>query len=506
MSWTEIRPELLTGLWETLAMVGWAALVAVVVGTPLGVLLVLTDRGRPLQNVLVNRVIGLVVNVGRSLPFIILLLALTAFTRALVGTSIGLKGAIVPLAISAIPFFARLVETAVREVDAGLAEAVQSMGGSTWTVVVKALLPQALPSLVAGLTTTVIALVGYSAMAGAVGGGGLGDVAIRYGYQRYEGDVMLATVVLLVVLVNAVQLIGDFFVRSLADRSTRSAAYLRISRPARAGVTAVAGVALVGSLTVGTVNLTSEGGDGGANTVTVAATPAPHGEILTFVKDNLAADAGIDLRIREFTDYVKPNEAVANGEADANFFQHTPFLDDYNDKNGTDIVPTVGVLVEPLGLYSEQADDVSGIGGGDTVAVPNDTTNMGRALHLLDAEGLVELKDGTGLNATLADIADDRGLDIRELEAAQTPRALQDVDAAVINGNYAIDSGLDPRSDAIALEEAEGNPYVNILAVQAGDADDPEIEKLGDLLNSPETKAFMEKEFPSSVPVFGPVG
>ncbi|WP_346429535.1 MetQ/NlpA family ABC transporter substrate-binding protein [Streptomyces sp. WAC 06738] len=271
-------------------------------------------------------------------------------------------------------------------------------------------------------------------------------------------------------------------------------------------MTAVAGIALVGSLTVGTVNLTSEGGDGGANTVTVAATPAPHGEILTFVKDNLAADAGIDLRIREFTDYVKPNEAVANGEVDANFFQHTPFLDDYNDKNGTDIVPTVGVLVEPLGLYSEQADDVSGIGGGDTVAVPNDTTNMGRALHLLDAEGLVELKDGTGLNATLADIADDRGLDIRELEAAQTPRALQDVDAAVINGNYAIDSGLDPRSDAIALEEAEGNPYVNILAVRAGDADDPEIEKLGELLNSPETKAFMEKEFPSSVPVFGPVG
>lgn len=505
MSWTEIRPELLTGLWETLAMVGWAALVAVVAGTPLGVLLVLTDRGRPLENVLVNRVIGLVVNIGRSLPFIILMLALTAFTRALVGTSIGLEGAIVPLAISAVPFFARLVETAVREVDAGLAEAVQSMGGGTWTVVVKALLPQALPSLVAGLTTTVIALVGYSAMAGAVGGGGLGDVAIRYGYQRYEGDVMLVTVVLLVVLVNVVQLIGDFFVRSLGDRSTRSAAWLRVSRPARAGVTAVTGVALVGTLTAGTIGLTSDG-DGGANTVTVAATPAPHGEILNFVRDNLAEDAGISLRIREFTDYVKPNEAVATGEVDANFFQHTPFLDDYNDKNGTDIVPTVGVLVEPLGLYSDETDDVSGLGGGDTVAVPNDTTNEGRALHLLDAEGLIELKDGTGLNATLGDVADDRGLEIQELEAAQTPRALQDVDAAVVNGNYAIDSGLDPRTDAIATEKAEGNPYVNILAVRAGDADDPAIEKLGELLNSPETKAFMEKEFPSSVPVFGPVG
>ncbi|MFW6694881.1 MetQ/NlpA family ABC transporter substrate-binding protein [Streptomyces sp. MAR4 CNX-425] len=506
MSWTEIRPELLTGLWETLAMVGWAALVAVVLGTPLGVLLVLTDRGRPLQNLLVNRVIGLVVNIGRSLPFIILMLALTAFTRSLVGTSIGLKGAIVPLALSAIPFFARLVETAVREVDAGLAEAVQAMGGGTWTVVRKALLPQALPSLVAGLTTTVIALVGYSAMAGAVGGGGLGDVAIRYGYQRYEGDVMLVTVVLLVLLVNVVQLIGDFFVRSLSDRSTRSAAYLRVSRPARAGVTAVAGVALVGALTAGTASLTSDGGDGGENTVTVAATPTPHGEILKFVQDNLAEDAGIDVRVREFTDYVKPNEAVATGEVDANFFQHTPFLGDYNDKNGTDIVPTVGVLVEPLGLYSDAADDVAALGAGDTVAVPNDTTNEGRALHLLDAQGLIELKDGTGLNATLDDVADDRGLEIRELEAAQTPRALQDVDAAVVNGNYAIDSGLDPRTDSLALEEAEGNPYVNILAVRSADVDDPAIGKLGELLNSPETKAFLEKEFPSSVPVFGPVG
>ncbi|GAA2135423.1 MetQ/NlpA family ABC transporter substrate-binding protein [Streptomyces synnematoformans] len=506
MSWTEIRPELLTGLWETLAMVGWAALVAVVLGTPLGVLLVLTDRGRPLENVLVNRIVGLVVNIGRSLPFIILMLALTAFTRSLVGTSIGLKGAIVPLAVSAVPFFARLVETAVREVDAGLAEAVQAMGGSTWTVVVKALLPQALPSLVAGLTTTVIALVGYSAMAGAVGGGGLGDVAIRYGYQRYEGGVMLVTVVVLVVLVNVVQLVGDFFVRTLSDRSARGAAWLRISRPARAGVAAVAGVALVGTLTAGTIGLTSDGGDGGANTVTVAATPVPHGEILDFVRDNLAEDAGIDLRVREFTDYVKPNEAVATGEVDANFFQHTPFLDDYNDKNGTDIVPTVGVLVEPLGLYSNETDDVSGLGAGDTVAVPNDTTNEGRALHLLAAEGLIELKDGTGLNATPGDIADDRGLEIQELEAAQTPRALQDVDAAVVNGNYAIDSGLDPRTDAVALEKAEGNPYVNILAVRSGDADDPEIRKLGELLNSPETKAFLEKEFPSSVPVFGPVG
>ncbi|WP_419993494.1 MetQ/NlpA family ABC transporter substrate-binding protein [Streptomyces boninensis] len=505
MNWSEIRPELLTGLYETLAMVGWAGLFAIVGGVPLGVLLVLTDRGRPLQNAVVNKVIGFVVNVGRSLPFIILMLALTAFTRALVGTSIGLTGAIVPLAISAIPFFARLVETAVREVDGGLVEAVQAMGGSTRTVVFKALLPQALPSLVAGLTTTIVALIGYSAMAGAVGGGGLGDVAIRYGYQRYEGGVMLATVILLVVLVNVVQLIGDFFVRTLSDRTTRSAAWLRAPRPTRTAVTAVASVGLVGALTAGTLGLTAKGDAESDDTVTVAATPTPHGDIVKYVADNLAKDAGIKVEVKEFTDYVKPNEALQNGDVDANFFQHVPFLDDFNKKKHADLVPTVGVLVEPIGIYSKSVDDVGAIGSGDTVAIPNDTTNEGRALHLLDDQGLIKLKKDAGLDASLNDIADDGGLTLKPLEAAQTPRALEDVDAAIVNGNYAVGAGLKPKTDALVLEKAKGNPYVNVIAVKKENRDDPAIKKFDRLMNSDATKKFMAKKFPSSLPVFGPV-
>nr|WP_202447817.1 methionine ABC transporter permease [Streptomyces sp. SID5468] len=242
-----MQPLLWPGCWDTLYMVFWSTLVAIVGGLPLGVLLVLTDRGGLLQNAPVNKVVGAVVNVGRSLPFIILMVVLIPFTRSIVGTSIGAEAAIVPLAIGAIPFYARLVETSVREVDHGLVEAVQAMGGSTWTVVRKALLPEALPSLVSGLTTTVVALIGYSAMAGAVGAGGLGDLAIRYGYMRFETGFMLVTLVVLVVLVTVVQLIGDLVATRLARRGGRSGAakprLLRSAAPAPAAVPAQPGPA-----------------------------------------------------------------------------------------------------------------------------------------------------------------------------------------------------------------------------------------------------------------------
>ncbi|MFG2991876.1 methionine ABC transporter permease [Streptomyces sp. NPDC048257] len=218
MTWSEMQPLLTQGTYDTLYMVLWSTLVTVLGGLPIGILLVLTDRGGLLQNQPLNKVLGVIVNIGRSLPFIILLIFLIPVTTAVVGTFIGPTAMIVPLAIGAVPFFARLVETAVREVDHGLIEAVESMGGGIPTLVGKVLLPQALPSLVAGVTTTVITLVGYSAMAGAVGGEGLGSKAITYGFQRFETGFMVATVVVLIVLVTVIQLLGDGVVRLLARR------------------------------------------------------------------------------------------------------------------------------------------------------------------------------------------------------------------------------------------------------------------------------------------------
>ncbi|AKN73385.1 MULTISPECIES: methionine ABC transporter permease [Streptomyces] len=232
MTWSEMQPVLSQACWDTLYMVGWSTLISVVAGLPLGILLVLTDKGGLLQNVVVNKVIGQIVNIARSMPFIILMVALMTFTRWITGTTIGREAAIVPLAIGAIPFFARLVEMSVREVDGGLVEAVQSMGGSTWKVVRSVLVPEALPSLISGATTTIIALIGYSAMAGTVGAGGLGDVAVRYGYQRFETGMMWITVAILAVVISLLQLVGDFAARSLHRRTGRSGGLL-LFRPLR---------------------------------------------------------------------------------------------------------------------------------------------------------------------------------------------------------------------------------------------------------------------------------
>jgi D-methionine transport system permease protein len=218
MSWTEFAPDLWTATIESLYMVAISTVLTALLGLVVGVLLVLTDRGGLLAAPGLNAVLGVVVNVGRSLPFIILLVAIIPFTRFVVGTSIGTTAAIVPLTVAAIPFFARIVEAAIREVDPGVVDAALAMGATRWKIVVKVLLREARPGLVAGLTITVIALIGYSAMAGFVGGGGLGDLAIRFGYQRFETEVMIATVVLLIVLVQLVQMLGDRVARRLSHK------------------------------------------------------------------------------------------------------------------------------------------------------------------------------------------------------------------------------------------------------------------------------------------------
>ncbi|GEO80245.1 methionine ABC transporter permease [Pararhodospirillum oryzae] len=206
-------------LGETLVMVGVSAGASALLGIPLGIVLRLTDRHQILARPLLNRVLGALVNATRSTPFIILMVALIPFTRLVVGTSIGTAAATVPLIVVSIPFVARLVEAALREVDPGIVEAAQAMGATPFQIVVKGLLPEALPGIAAGLTLTVVSLIGYSAMAGAVGGGGLGDLGIRYGYQRFQAEVMGGVVVVLIALVSLVQAAGDRLVRRLDHRA-----------------------------------------------------------------------------------------------------------------------------------------------------------------------------------------------------------------------------------------------------------------------------------------------
>lgn len=211
-------PEIAGASRDTLLMLGGSMVLTVLFGAPLGVLLYLSGKGRLAANPVVNAALSLIVNVLRSVPFIILLIVMLPVTVLMVGTSLGVAGAIPPLVVGAAPFYARLVETALREVDKGVVEATQAMGGTTFQIVVRALLPEAMPGIIAGATVTAIALVSYTAMAGVVGAGGLGDLAIRFGYQRFQTDVMVVTVVLLLVLVQALQMLGDRLVASVSHR------------------------------------------------------------------------------------------------------------------------------------------------------------------------------------------------------------------------------------------------------------------------------------------------
>ncbi|AKG36193.1 metal ABC transporter permease [Paenibacillus durus ATCC 35681] len=205
--------EMLTGTLDTLKMIGSSAIFTIILGLPLGIMLYLWGKSQTPVVQGTYAVLSFIVNILRSVPFIILIIALIPFSRAVVGTSIGVLGTIPPLVIGAAPFFARLVETSLREVDRGVIEAAQGMGASTTQIVMRVLLPEARPGLLAGITITAVTLVSYTAMSGMVGGGGLGDLAIRYGYQRYEKEVMIISIVLLVVLVQLLQMAGDRLVR-----------------------------------------------------------------------------------------------------------------------------------------------------------------------------------------------------------------------------------------------------------------------------------------------------
>ena len=236
----------------------------------------------------------------------------------------------------------------------------------------------------------------------------------------------------------------------------------------------------------------------------VGAIGEPHTAMLKMVKSKLA-EQGVEMEIKDFTEYSQLNPALNDKQIDANFFQHLPYLEDFNAERGTDLVSVAGIHIEPLGIYSKTLTNLDDVPDGAVVTIPNDATNGGRALNLLAANALISLKADAGFSATVADIIDNpKNLKITELEAAQLVRALDDAALAVINGNYALEGGLTPAKDALALESAENNPYVNILAVKRGNENLPAIQKLIALLTSPEVKAFIEEKYAGSVlPAFG---
>jgi len=281
---------------------------------------------------------------------------------------------------------------------------------------------------------------------------------------------------------------------------------MKITKIAKiAAATAVAALALAGCAAGDTTDATTDAtiAEGGVVTLKVGASPVPHADILNFVNDNLAEDAGLKLEIVEYTDYVQPNVALSEGELDANFFQHVPYFDAEVAEKGYNFEHGEGVQIEPYGIYSKQLTDLKDIPEGGKVLVNNDPSNQARALKLLEQEGIIGL--GGAENPTIYEIADNpKNLQFTEAEAAVIPVQLPDVDIAVINGNYALEHGLNPAKDALALESGKDNPYANVLAWNKDAEKADAIAKLEELLHDPQVADFIREQYPDGeiVPAF----
>ncbi|SDE99770.1 MetQ/NlpA family ABC transporter substrate-binding protein [Terriglobus roseus] len=488
--------NLLALLWEptlqTLYMVGIAVLLSGVGGLFLGIALVTTAPGRILQAPWLYRVLNVVTNVGRSVPFIILLVAILPFTRWLIGTAIGTSAAIVPLVVGAIPYVARLVESSLLEVDYGVIEAVLTMGATPWQVIRKTYLPEAVPALIRSMTIVTITLISYSAMAGAIGGGGLGDLAIRYGYQGFRADVMLATVIVLVLLIQTVQFVGDSAARHFqhTEPSARK-------KSIKQGLPAIVGSAVLLLGAAGGL-FHSQRPQGSNRPLRVGVNPVPHGEILQAALPLLKRQ-GLDVEIVSFNDYVQPNLALVSGDIDANYFQHVPFMENFNHARNAHVVSVGKIHIEPLGIYAGRSRSLNALPEHAIITVPNDPANSGRALLLLQAADLLQLRTGSAVGATVQDISQNpKHVQIRLLEAAQLPRSLQDANVAVINMNYALAAELDPTKDALLLE-GSASPYANVVSSLADRTNDPRIRLLVKTLQSPEMQAFIRDHYRGAV-------
>lgn len=249
-----------------------------------------------------------------------------------------------------------------------------------------------------------------------------------------------------------------------------------------------------------------DGGPGEGTTITVGATPVPHADVLSYIQENLAAEAGLNIEVTEFTDYNQPNAALVEQSLDANYFQTRPFLDDFLEGNpDADLAYLDDVHLEAFGLYSEKVDDLADLEDGAQIGVPGDAANMGRALKLLEDEGLLTLAGDAGDNPSDSDIEDNpKDLEIVPTEAAQLPRSLPDLDAAAVNGNYAIEADLSSSAEALAFEGTEDNPYANGLVVRSEDVDDEAVATLNELLHSDEVKQYMQEQWDGVViPVGG---
>ena len=475
--------ELLSATWLTIYMVFISGLIAMFCGLWLGVLLYQLKNSSQRSTRILNQVLGFIVNAIRSIPYIIFMILLIPLTTLIIGTSIGTNASIVPLTLACIPFYARVAESALDKVPYGLIEAAQSMGASKRQIILKVLLPEAKPQLITGATLTMILLIGYSAMAGTIGGGGLGTLAIQYGYERFNIVVMLETVIVLIVMVQLIQSFGDYLAKG------RSLVPLWL----------VTGILLIAS----TVQITASALPETHNdrkVISVGIMSGPQQEIMQTARKVAAERYDLDLKLVTFSDYNIPNRALSSGQIDANIFQHKPFLENQIADHGYQLSIIGKTFIYPMGLYSTQYDRVSQLPKGASIAIPSDPSNEGRALLLLKSAGLIKLKHGVSWRATMHDItANPDNLHIKTMAAAQIPRILDQVAAGAITNDYVSMANLGLQ-DAIYTESRD-SPFANIIVVRTADKNRPVFKELVKVMHSQPVIKATEARFPNGAAI-----
>ena len=458
-----IVSNLLLATWQTVYMVFVAMLFAIIGGIILGLSLFLTNQATSGPQRLFNRAFGWLVNITRSIPYIILLILLYPITKFIVGTSIGTTASIVPLAVAALPFYARLAESAFSEVPQGLIEAAQAMGATTWQTIVKVLLPESRPLLIDGATLTTISLIGYSAMAGIVGGGGLGDLTYFKGYNDGHPIFLYGGVIILVILVQCCQSYGQWL------RQARRLTSLWL-------LTGLLGLGIAGQI----ISTEYHSHHITGTTIKVGYIKSPEqSQIMQKAQQIAKKRYNLHIELISFGDYNIPNRALNDGQLNANIFQHIPFLKNQIQQFGYNIQSIGKTFLYPMGIFSTKIDNLSQLKNGAQVAIPNDPTNRGRALMILEDAGLIKLKPGVQWKATPADITSNpRHLKIVTLQADQIPNNLDTVTLGVINNDYLAKANL-TLQDALFIEPKD-SPFGNIIVAR----DHPEKpEALHDLVN-----------------------
>jgi len=475
--------DYLSALLQTIYTVLVSSSIAVAVGLYLGCYLNHIENNKKKFIRFIYSILEIIVNLGRSTPFIILLIALIPITRLIVGTSIGVNAALVPLTLAAIPFYARITQSALKEIPLSVLQYAKSLGISVFQAYKFIFIPEIRIPLIQGATLTIISLISYSAITGAVGGGGIGQLAIDYGYQRFNVHVILITVLVLFSLVQVIQWLGNYLSKSL-----------NIKLPV-----ALFFIAAIISLFV--YNFPWQHSN--KNIIRLGVMSGDSAEIFKRLEPIAASKFGIHYKVITFDDYSVPNRALSDGDLDINIFQHKPFLDADVKAHGYHLKPIIKTFTYPIGFYSKKIKSIDNLKPHSIVALSNDASNQGRELILLAQHHLISLNKGTGLLANIHNIANNPyQLKFVTLDSATTPRALQDATLVAINNDFLKDVHL--RADqALLKEKGKNNPYANIAVIKDKDANNPEWKQWRAFLHSKYAIKIREKYYPHGEAVPG---